>query len=73
MEIYEIRGWNDGGPNDKGYLKGYINAESKEEAIKKAGIINGFRSVHEISKEEFRKRRTAAWNEYKLYKGILAI
>lgn len=69
-KIFEIRGWFDGGPNDKGFLKGYIRSSSKEQAIKTLGIKDGFTSVYEISEKEFNDKKNKAWKNYLLYKNV---
>lgn len=69
-KIFEKRGYIDGGPTDRGWCEGFIIAKSKEEATKILNINHGFIQLHEISKQEFLKRKQEAWKEYKLYKDI---
>ena len=42
MKIFEKRQYNDGGPNDKGVLIGYIKAKTKKEAIQILNINHSF-------------------------------
>lgn len=68
MKIYEIREYIDGGPNDRGFLTGYVKARSKEHARKKVNMKSGFVQIHEISSERYRERKGAALRQAAMYK-----
>ena len=56
MKIFEIREFIDGGPNDRGFVIGYIESESREELRKNRP--NGFIDYFEIPR--------AMYNEYSI-------
>jgi hypothetical protein len=64
-KIYEVREYEDGGPNDKGYRVGWVKARNKHEArsiwaIKKKNLsiicTGGFLYFMEYSTEEIEKK-----------------
>jgi hypothetical protein len=67
MKIFEKREFTDGGPNDKGFVIGYIKAKSKEEARNILNIKHGFIQLFEISLIDFSKRKMEAWKNYKIF------
>lgn len=70
--IFEKRQYTDGGPNDRGYVIGYIKADSKEEAMRikneeHPGSL-GFIQVHKISEETYEQRKKEAESLSKIFK-----
>jgi len=67
MKIFEVKEFTDGGPNDKGVLIGYEKGESSEQLKKKNGITHGFISFHEISQEEYNRRKEGARRHFESF------
>lgn len=65
--IFEKREYVDGGPNDRGYVIGYIKADSFEEATKILNIDHSFIQLYEISEEEFNRRKQSVFNDLKQF------
>lgn len=65
--LFEKKEYSDGGPNDKGVLIGYIEANSREEAENILNVNHGFIQIHEISQEVYENRKRDAENTLQMY------
>jgi hypothetical protein len=67
MKIFEIREYSDGGPNDKGVVIGYVKANNKTDAKKRAKITNRFKNVYEISRSYYEALKRMAKERYEIF------
>ncbi len=65
-KIYEIKEYFDGGPNDRGFLIGFIKTNKTRQELR-AENGHGFIDYHEMSEEEFLKRKKEAFKIYKMF------
>lgn len=63
-KIFEIREDGAWGPNDRGYVVGYIRAKSKEELRKK--FNNGFLQFFELTREQYHEKVAYAKTRLKI-------
>jgi hypothetical protein len=66
MKIFEERGYIDGGPNDRGFTIGFIKSDKTREELCKERS-HGFIDYHEVSEEEFLRRKKEAEAELKMF------
>lgn len=64
MKIFEIIQYEDGGPNDRGKVIGYIKINEEEELPKTS---TGFKQYHQISIREYNKRKNEALRALDLF------
>ena len=65
--IFEKVEYSDGGPNDKGSVIGYIEADSLDEAKVILNVNHNFIQVREITQETYNERKKIAKMEYEMY------
>jgi len=77
MKIFEIREYQDGGPNDRGECCGYVKAINRVDAKKRFAvgkknakdIVNtGFYEAREISQKDFDDRKREAQKYLSIFK-----
>jgi hypothetical protein len=66
MKIFEIREYNDGGPQDRGDVIGYAKEESLEIAREKHKKSNWI-EVREITSKEYYSKKEQAEAELKMF------
>lgn len=65
-KIFEEKQYSDGGPNDRGVIIGYVEAESKQAAREKTGITHNFIQFVEIPREEYERLKAKALALYRI-------
>ena len=66
MKIFEITEYIDGGPNDRGYIVGYLKTDKTLSELR-SERKHGFIDYNEISEELFNSRKEIAINELKKF------
>jgi len=66
MKIFEKREYIDGGPNDNGFVIGYVKTNKNKEQLRKE-VGHGFINFIEISESEFLKKKREAFKKYKMF------
>ena len=67
IKYFEKKRFQDGGPNDKGEIIGYIKAKNLDEVKSILNVNHGFIQVFEISKVEFYKRKSQLKKELRMF------